>query len=179
MKNLQTVPDSPRSVFSIPSGLSSALPTAGHQMQRSAISLHTFPTILTSSRSRIPSRLCSILFSDRLSLLLPKNRICPTLSPLRLRVVSSGLVEKVLLLGSKSFSGPIGARNSTPCLHLRHKCKRLARLSELKRLHLLGVRSGSSDYRALLHTSPTLSIPASLTWSASWTNSTPTSPSVA
>ena len=125
MKNLQTAPDSPRSVFSIPSGLSSALPTAGHQMQRSAISLHTFPTILTSSRSRIPSRLCSILFSDRLSLLLPKNRICPTLSPLRLRVVSSGLVEKVLLLGSKSFSGPIGARNSTPCLHLRHKCKRL------------------------------------------------------
>lgn len=97
------------------------------------------------------------------------------LSPLILRVVSSGLIEKVLLLGSKSFSGPIGARNSTPCLHLRHKRKRLARLSELKLLHLLGVRSGSSDYRALLHTSPALSIPASLTWSASWTNSTPTS----
>ena len=35
--------------------------------------------------------------------------------------------------------------------HLRHKRKRLARLSELKRLHLLGIRSESSVYRALLH----------------------------
>lgn len=35
--------------------------------------------------------------------------------------------------------------------HLRHKRQRLARLSEFKRLHLLGVRSESSVYRALVH----------------------------
>ena len=44
-----------------------------------------------------------------------------------------------------------GPELDTTPFQLRHKRKRLARLSELKRLHLLGIRSESSVYRALLH----------------------------
>ena len=44
-----------------------------------------------------------------------------------------------------------GSELGTMPFHLRHKRQRLARLSEFMRLHLLGVRSESSVYRALLH----------------------------
>lgn len=48
---------------------------------------------------------------------LSKSVRCCHLPPM-LRVVSSALVPKVSLLGSKNLSGPIVALNSTPCLFI-------------------------------------------------------------